>query len=374
MNHRERVQTALDHRQPDRVPIDLWGSASRICNELYFRIVRDQGWADLGHFVSASRSGDYVDWRVADLVGCDFRHTNVGKPALFTPRRDEAGNEYNEWGVGFTTVAGAPVIAVHPLAGADESDIAKHPWPNPRDPGRRRGVADQVRRWRETTDYFIGTTSVVSGLMLDIATYLRGFENFMTDLYINKPFAHALIGTLTDLLIEMHVFFLEPIADGVDWVEFASDHGMQDRPMMSVATYREFFKEPYARLFRAIRRAVPGAAIWLHSCGAVRDFIPDFIDIGVDVLNSLQPRAAGMDSVELKAAFGSEIVFHGGLDIQGGLTGAVRDAVDETRRRLDAFAPGGGYILAPSNHFMQDIPLENFYAVYETAREYGGSG
>ena len=103
----------------------------------------------------------------------------------------------------------------------------------------------------------------------------------------------------------------------------------------------------------------------------MRDLIPDLIEAGVDVLNSLQPRAAGMDSVELKREFGSELVFHGGLDIQGGITGSLQEAIDETRRRIDAFAKGGGWILAPSNHFMEDVSLENFYAVYRTAREYG---
>jgi uroporphyrinogen decarboxylase len=78
-----------------------------------------------------------------------------------------------------------------------------------------------------------------------------------------------------------------------------------------------------------------------------------------------------MDSLELKREFGSELVFHGGLDLQGGITGTVAEAVDEAKRRIDAFAKGGGYIFAPSNHFMQDVPIENFYAVYRTAREYG---
>jgi uroporphyrinogen decarboxylase len=125
-------------------------------------------------------------------------------------------------------------------------------------------------------------------------------------------------------------------------------------------------------LFNEVRKAAPNAKIWLHSCGSVRDLIPEFIDIGVDVLNSLQPQAAGMDSFELKKEFGSELVFHGGLDIQaGGITGTVQQAIDEAKRRIDAFGPGGGYIFAPSNHFMQDVPLENFYAIYQTALEYG---
>ena len=85
MNRKERVEATLNHKEPDRVRVDLWGSASRICNELYFEIVKDQGWADLGKFVSASRSGDYVDERVSDLVDADIRHTNVGKPKNFAP-------------------------------------------------------------------------------------------------------------------------------------------------------------------------------------------------------------------------------------------------------------------------------------------------
>lgn len=373
MTGRERVEAALHHKSVDRIPIDLWGSASRICDELYFEIVKDQGWVDLGKFVAASRSGNYADERVSDLVGADIRHTNVGKPKNFAPYKDEKGYVYNEWGVGFESVGGEPTIRVHPLKDADISDIDKHKWPTPQDPGRRAGVLDQVRHWHENSDYFIATTSVVSGLMLDIGPYLRGFDDFLMDLYDDQEFARKLISKMTDILIEYYTYFLEPIGEYVGWVEFSSDHGMQDRPLVSPDCYREFFKPEYKRLFDAVRKVAPKAKIWLHSCGAVRDLIPDFIDMGVDILNSLQPQAAGMDSVELKKEFGSEIIFHGGLDIQqGGITGSVQEARDEARRRLDAFGPTG-YIFAPSNHFMQDVPLENFYAIYEVAREYGSA-
>ncbi len=201
MNHRQRVQAALDHKTPDRVPIDIWGSASRICNELYFEIVKDQGWADFGPRPSASRSGDYVDARIENLIDSDFRHTHVGKPKNFVAYKDDDGHTYNEWGVGFKTVSGEPVIAVNPLKSKDVADIATHRWPTPQDPGRRIGVKEQVDFWTANTNYFIGTTSVVSGLALDICPYLRGFEEFMMDLYINKNFAHALIEKVTDLLI-----------------------------------------------------------------------------------------------------------------------------------------------------------------------------
>jgi uroporphyrinogen decarboxylase len=374
MTHRERVLAALSHREPDRVPIDIWGSASRICNELYFEIVKDQGWAGLGPCVKASRSGDYVDERVDVLVDSDFRHLDIGHPRGHRPAVTPRGDRLSEWGYGTREAHNTSIVTYSPLAAAtDVSDIDRHPWPCVRDPGRIEGLAEKARRFADTTDCFIGATHAVSGMMIDLGPYLRGFEQFMMDLYLDERFAHHLIGRIADVVTELYLYYLEPIAPWVGWVEFSSDHGMQDRPIVSRDLYRKFFKGPYSRVFAAVKKAVPGVKIWLHTCGSVRELIPDLIEAGVDVLNSLQPKAAGMDSVELKREFGSELVFHGGLDLQGGITGTVAQAVDEARRRIDAFAKGGGYVFAPSNHFMQDVSLDNFYSVYQTARTYGRS-
>ncbi len=371
MTPKERVLAALNHKEPDRIPVDVWGSASRLCNDLYLKIAEREGWNELGPVVKASRSGDYVDDRVSDLVGSDFRHTNVGKPKYFKKYVNDAGFEISEWGYGSKIVNGEAVIAYNPLASAEVSDIEKHPWPNTEDPGRWEGIREQVADWHKNTDYYVATTSIVSGLMIDMGQYLRGFEQFFMDMYIDPKFAHMLIGKMTDVMIELHVNFLKNIGPNIGWVEFSSDHGMQDRPFLAPEMYRTFLKEPYRRLFDHVRKASGGAKIWMHCCGSVRELIPDFIDMGVDVLNSLQPKAAGMDSFELKQEFGSELVFHGGLDIQGGINGTVEEAVEEAKKRIDAFAPGGGYVFGPSNHFMQDVPLKNFFALYETARTYG---
>jgi uroporphyrinogen decarboxylase len=321
--------------------------------------------------VKASRSGDYVDERVDVLVDSDFRHLDIGHPKDFVARSTPEGDRINEWGYGTREAHGSSVVTFSPLAAAtDVSDIDSHSWPCVRDPGRIQGLAARARHFAETTDCFIGATHAVSGMMIDIGPYLRGFEQFMMDLYLDERFAHHLIGRIADVVEELYRYYLEPIAPWVGWVEFSSDHGMQDRPIVSPEIYRKFFKGPYKRVFDAVRKAVPGAKIWLHTCGSVRELIPDFIEAGVDVLNSLQPKAAGMDSLELKREFGSELVFHGGLDLQGGITRSVQEAEDEARRRIDAFARGGGYIFAPSNHFMQDVSLENFYAVYKVARQH----
>lgn len=371
MTHRERVEASISHREPDRVPIDLWGSASRMCNELYFKIVEGQGWTEYGQQVHVSRVGDYLDYRIADLIDCDFRHPVIGKPKSFKSHVNEEGYIMSEWGFGSKLINGETVVAFHPLAEAEVGDIEKHPWPQIQDPGRIQGLEEQVRDWYEDTDYFIAPTAAVSGLMIDLGPFLRGFEQFFIDMYTDPKFAHTLIGKLTDLIIELNTYYLTPIGQYVDWVEFTSDHGMQDRPIVSPDKYREFLKEPYARLFRAVKKAAPRARIWMHSCGSVRELIPDFIDMGVDVLNSLQPKAAGMDSAELKREFGNEIVFHGGLDLQGGINHGREEAVREARKRIDAFSPGGGYIFAPSNHFIADVSADNFFAIYETAKTYG---
>ncbi len=371
MTHRERVLAVLAHKEPDRVPIDVWGSASRICNKLYLEIAKEQEWKELGPIVKASRSGDYVDERVEDLVGSDFRHTHIGKPENFKSTINEKGERMSEWGWGTKEIAGTSHVSYNPLAEAEDDDIEKHNWPIAEDPGRIKGLKEQVEKWHTENEYFISTTHAISGMMLDLGPFLRGFDQFLMDLYINESFSHKLIGKIADVVIQYYSYYLKDIGPMVDCVEFSSDHGMQDRTLISPDLYRKFFKEPYSRVFREVKKVAPNAKIFMHSCGSVRSLIPDFIDMGVDILNSLQPKTTGMDSFKLKKEFGNEIVFHGGLDLQGGINGTKKDAVIEAKKRIDAFSPDGGFIFAPSNHFMEDISLENFYAVYETARTYG---
>jgi uroporphyrinogen decarboxylase len=140
---------------------------------------------------------------------------------------------------------------------------------------------------------------------------------------------------------------------------------------VSPALYRKFFKQPMARIFQAVKRAAPQARIFLHSCGSVRLLIPDFIETGVDILSAIQPLAKDMNSAELKQEFRRALVFHGGIDLQRALTGTLAEAIRETKRRIADYAPGGGYVAGPSNHFTSDVPVENFFALYRTAREFG---
>ena len=124
-------------------------------------------------------------------------------------------------------------------------------------------------------------------------------------------------------------------------------------------------------VFSEVKKIAPNCKIFLHSCGSVKELIPEFIDIGVEVLSSLQPLAGQMDSAKLKREFGKELIFHGGIDIQKALCGTVEDTINETKKRIMDYGPGGGYICGPSNHFQIDVPVGNFFTLYKTARKFG---
>ena len=111
--------------------------------------------------------------------------------------------------------------------------------------------------------------------------------------------------------------------------------------------------------------------LWYHSCGAVSELIDDFLDFGTDILNPVQPLATGMDSFELKKRYGDRLCFHGGIDLQKAMPGTIEDVKREVETRIRAFAPGGGYILAPANHIQDDTPPENIVFLYQYAKEFG---
>ncbi|MCC8181286.1 MAG: hypothetical protein LIP23_10325, partial [Planctomycetes bacterium] len=278
MTSRERVQAVLNHQPPDRVPIDLWGSASRIHTGLYLDLVKYLGFDGLGERLRPGTTTEYVDYRISDRFHVDLRHINIRKPDYFKSRTDADGNSYDEWGVGRQNIGGFNAVTVHPLRGLDAGDIDSYPWPTIRDEGRRRGMAEEAKNWYENTDFAISPTTPASGLFMEFGDYMRGMEDFLCDLYSDEEFSHKFIGKLTDIFIDLYTFMLEPIADYVSWVEITEDYGMQNAPFISPDIFRTYLKEPHVRLFKAIKKVAPNCKIFFHSCGSVRELIPDFID------------------------------------------------------------------------------------------------
>lgn len=371
MTSRERVRAVLNREIPDRVPMDLWGSDSRMSTEYYKQVAEYLGYETLGERIRPGSTSEYEDYRISDLIGSDFRHINIGKPDGFKSYQDAAGNIIDEWGVGRKKIGIHPSLTYHPLANATIEDLDTYKWPVIRDEGRVRGLAERAKDWYENTDFAITATSATSGTIFELCQYLRGIEQFFCDLYEEPEFAEALIEKVTNLLIELNTYYLEAVGPYIEWIEFTSDFGTQNSPFISPSIFEEFFLEPHKRLFAACKKTAPNVKIFLHSCGSVRMLMPQFVEMGVEIQSALQPLAAGMDSKELKNEFGDKLIFHGGVDIQQAMTGTREAAEADVRKRIDAFGKDGGYILSPSNHFQTDVPIQNFFHMYEVGKTYG---
>jgi uroporphyrinogen decarboxylase len=371
MNSRERVRAVVGKKVPDVVPTDMWGSASRIHNELYFDLLKLLDIKDEGAVIRPNQVTSYENYTMSDKLGCDFRHINPGKPDYFTSYKDDGGLVYDEWGVGRDYSAMYPTIAKFPLADAGINDIENYKWPVMKDEGRIRGLSEKAKDWYENTDKAITATAANSGLFFELGQFLRGPEQFFMDLALNEKLVHALTEKLTELFIELNIYYLSPVAPYLEWVEFTSDLGTQNGLFFSREMFQTYFKGAYRKLFDAIKKEYPNLKIFYHCCGSMYDIIPDMIDVGVDILNPIQPRAYGMDPARIKKEFGDDLVFHGAIDIQGAMRGSVDDVKNEVRLRIDQMGEGGGYIVSPNNHLLPDIPADNVVCLYEYAKEYG---
>ena len=156
MNSRERVNLAINHKEPDRVPIDLWGTDSRLINEFYFKVLERVGLNLTNIKVRPGKSAEYVDYRISDLIGSDFRHIVIGRPENFKPYFNEDGICFDEWGIGRRMKGSYGFICCYPLKDAEVSDIEKYKGPNIKDPGRIKGLDIQAKDWFENTEFSRG--------------------------------------------------------------------------------------------------------------------------------------------------------------------------------------------------------------------------
>lgn len=202
----------------------------------------------------------------------------------------------------------------------------------------------------------------------DFARFMRGTEPFLVDLATAPEKAEVLLDKVNDLAIAFFKKSVEVAGDQFDGVYLGDDFGTQQGLLMSPEMWRAFIRPRYEKLLAVIK--AHGKSYAHHTCGGVRPIIPDLIDMGVDVLNPIQPLAAGMDPRELGEEFAERIAFYGGIDEQRTLPhGSAGDVREEVRQRIRTLGRRGGYIVAPSHAFQPDTPLRNVLAVYETVLE-----
>jgi len=351
MNSKQRVLTAIDHRRPDRVPIDF-GAHPQVC-------------ADLRAYLGLADDVDLAPVFGVDLAGVGPAIKHQASPVCYAdPTREVTadGLFIDLWGVGFRraqTPTGEYIdIAYHPLAGeCGLSQIEGHVYMDPDDWDytRIRAAAESCSD-RAVWVHCRGT--------FEISWFIRGMDGFMLDLALEPKKACGLMDRVQEPLKERLRRILVAGGDAVDLAEYNDDVGTQSGLMMSPDMWRQYLKPRIAEMFELIRSF--GKRVRYHSCGGVRDILPDLIDIGLEVLTPFQPLARGMEPLALKRDFGRHITFHGGIDMQELLPhGTVQQVRDETRRLLDALNDGGGWIACSSHNLQPDTPPGNIVAMYE---------
>jgi uroporphyrinogen decarboxylase len=378
---RERVLTALNHEEPDRVPIDLGSTpVSGICRNSYADLLArmDLGGREI-EIIDVLQQLAGVDEDVLEALGVDFRGIGSHPPASYKLEIIDEG-EYqalqDEWGAKLRR----PKLAGHyfdrveyPLRESTLAALERFPWPDPDDPSRYAGLRQQAQALRRETPYALVGRCDIGVDILARPHWIRGYAESMLDLAANPDFAEAFLDRLADIAVRAWGHFLAEVGEYLDVVAFFDDIGMQDRPLISPAMYRRLVKPRHARIIAAIK-ACTKAKVFFHTDGAVLDLIPDLIEIGVDILNPVQVSAKGMDdTVALKRRFGRELTFWGGAcDSQRILPfGSLDEVRAETRRRIADLAPGGGYVFAPIHNLQDDVSGEKALVLYRIALENG---
>jgi uroporphyrinogen decarboxylase len=370
MTHRERVLTALEHREPDRLPMDL-GSArfTGIVKPACERLCAYLGFGAPGPTVDRMQQVVELDERILEWLDVDVRSVSCGPPDRGGDVELGEDRYRDEWGVERVRPSGCVYYDMRssPLAGEiDARTIAHYPWPDPADPGRFRGLRERALRIREQTDYALMFNARYH--LVHQTQYLRGFADWYLDLAGDHALFRCLLDAVLEILIEMNRPALREIGDLIDVVAMGDDVGLQDRPVCSVDLYRRVLRPYQERIVASIRECTD-AKILYHTCGSVYAYIPDFIDIGIDALNPVQVTAKNMEPGRLKREFGDRIAFWGGADSHRLLPGgSVEDVRRGARRMFDIMGPGGGYVLSAVHNIQPDVPPQNICALFEEGR------
>lgn len=373
MSSRQRVLSAVFHREPDQVPIDVGGTmATGINFQAYEELLRflgmEEGWELESYRGRTARVSEEVRRRLhADVV-------NVPLPGP-APRRvwqDGALSCYeDEWGVRWACPPDGHYYTIwEPFAGEPSMhDLRTYPWPDPMDEVWTAGLMEKVAEARRLGDYAVCLSLPVG--FIHQTQFLRGYEAWLTDLLLDRPFIEALMDAVLEVQLEIFRRALALVGEKVDLVAIGDDIGFQNGPMVSPALYDAVIAPRQRRLFRALRETAP-AALFYHTCGSILPMIPRLIDMGVQILNPVQVSAAGMDTAVLKREYGRDICFWGAVDTQQVLPmGSPEEVRAEVRRRIDDLTDGGGYVLAAVHHVQHGVPPQNIIAMCDETLEYG---
>ncbi|MHB8962983.1 MAG: uroporphyrinogen decarboxylase family protein [Saccharofermentanales bacterium] len=396
MNSRERIIATINHREPDMLAIDFGAMRSTgISIVAYDNLRRYLGMADgLPKLYDIFQQLAEPEMRIVDRLGGDVVQAHRMNPSF--------GISIKEWredvlpnGIRCLVpkdyrpvprpdgseeiVADGKVIARRPLGGQYFDTVGA-------EMGHIETMADvEAVEFdlmsdeeadfieKEVKELYYGTDKAIllcfGGNILEAGETLWGFEKFFEYMLTEPELVHAWIEKMTDAYMKDLHKLLPRVAPYVQIIQFGDDLGSQQNALISPALYREMIKPYHKRMFTYVQKNYPDMKVFLHSCGAIFDLIPDLIDAGVQILNPVQISAAGMDPARLKKEFGKDIVFWGGgANMQHTVIGgSLQDIRAEVSGLIDIFAPGGGYVFNQVHNIQANVSPERILAIYDTA-------
>jgi len=350
LTSKERVLTAFAHQEPDRVPVHYYGNAG-----IDARLRAHFGANDLD-----------------EALGVDFRY--VAAPYVGPRLHVDKGNiKVNEWGMHYRWVehphGGYWDYCEWPLRNATAEEVAAWPMPNP-DLFDYSALESACRRMGAYAVFCggAGWPDIINGCGM-----LRTMEQVLVDLMTDDEAGLRLVERRYAIQLEIARRTLEAAKGGVDILALGEDLGTQRGPTISVDLFRKHIRPRIQGFVDLAKRF--GVLTMIHSCGSSSWAFDDFIEMGIDVVETLQPEAEAMSPAYLKGRYGDRLAFNGAISTAGSLAyGTVEDVVRTVRETLEIMMPGGGYALAPTHQVQDNTPTENVVAMYEAARQFGRYG
>lgn len=380
MNSRERLMCALNHKEPDRVPLDIGaGKSCKFTISAYKKLLDHFGLNEeiqvVGAFNELYNLAHASD-TVLEKLGCDVRvplPNYLVDPGGYPVERWEDDHDYyllDQWGTKHRMPKDESKyysMVSAPLEGAGEDQDQGYKWPSP--VKVRPEQVEEARKYHEK-GYPVTIPDHYSNGFLQAGPNIYGYQQWLTMLAGQKKRAEAILDKLLELKIQHWDNILDAFGDTIDVISECDDLGAQNSTIISPSMFRKVFKPYWKKLYDHIRGKT-NAKIFMHSCGSIYDLLPDLIEVGVEIINPVQIGAANMNPALIKKEFGKDISFWGGgINTQDTLPlGTVQQVKDEVKRNLDIFKKDGGFVFATIHNLQGECPIENVMAMLEAYQE-----
>lgn len=405
MNSRDRIISSINHKQPDKIPIDLGGSTvTGISATAYNNLKNYLNIKKATRIFDVVQQLANVDMEIIDMFGVDVLDINRLSAENGNWYEVELANgtkaEYPQWfrpikekDESWYTVDKEGNILSRMTSGATFFDQMYFPYENgyPEnfnnlkndlkkinwivhshatnlDPSE---LARKLKKLKDTT----GKALVMSGgvKLLELGFFIRRMDNLLCDLLVDEK----KVCEMFDVLVDIHLEGLEKkcqnLGEIVDIIRFGDDLGMTSGPLIGISTFRKILKPRY-RIFCDYVKKNTNMKIFFHSCGSIRQFIPDLIDVGIDIINPVQTNCVDMDPIALKKEFGMDITFWGGgVDTNSIINrGTPEEVRKDVLTRCEILSKDGGFVFAPIHNILAEVPPQNIVAAYKAVNDFNG--